>query len=106
MNKQMEMTRRFLLKGAGAGAMAVAAGSVPFASASRAFAQDSAPQSDAAEQDQSIVVTGSRIASGFDRPTPVSVMSAERLEARGATNLGDALNELPAFRATNTPASA
>jgi len=42
MNKQMEMTRRFLLKGAGAGAMAVAAGSVPFASASRAFAQDSA----------------------------------------------------------------
>ena len=73
--------------------------------AAPAFAQDSAPQSDSAEQDQSIVVTGSRIASGFDRPTPVSVMSAERIEARGATNLGDALNELPAFRATNTPAS-
>lgn len=81
--------------------LAIAIGMV----AAPAFAQDSAPQSDAAEQDQSIVVTGSRIASGFDRPTPVSVMSAERLEARGATNLGDALNELPAFRATNTPAS-
>jgi outer membrane receptor protein involved in Fe transport len=54
---------------------------------------------------ESIIVTGSRIASGFDRPTPVSVMGAERLQERGATNLGDALNELPAFRSTNTPAS-
>jgi iron complex outermembrane receptor protein len=59
----------------------------------------------ASDEEEAIVVTGSRIASGFDRPTPVSVMGAERLEARGATNLGDALNELPAFRATNTPAS-
>ena len=42
MNKQMEMTRRFLLQGAGAGAAAIAAGSVPFASASRAFAAETA----------------------------------------------------------------
>lgn len=55
--------------------------------------------------EQSVVVTGSRIASGFDRPTPVSVLGAARLDERGATNLGDALNELPQFRATNTPAS-
>jgi len=70
-------------------------------------APQSAAESDdtAANQDEAIVVTGSRIASGFDRPTPVSVLGAERLEARGATNLGDALNELPAFRATSTPAS-
>lgn len=71
-----------------------------------AHAQSSAAGEEAtSDEDQAIVVTGSRIASGFDRPTPVSVMGAERLEARGATNLGDALNELPAFRATNTPAS-
>ncbi|MCW2365276.1 outer membrane receptor protein involved in Fe transport [Sphingobium sp. B7D2B] len=71
-----------------------------------AFAQDSAPQSDRADaSDEAIVVTGSRIASGFDRPTPVAVLGAERLETRGITNLGDALNELPAFRATNSPAS-
>ena len=71
-----------------------------------ALAQDSSPQDDESTRDeQAIVVTGSRIASGFDRPTPVAVLGAERLEARGATNLGDALNELPAFRATNTPAS-
>lgn len=52
-----------------------------------------------------IVVTGTRIASGFDAPTPVSVMGAERLAERGAGNIGDALNELPAFRSTQTPAS-
>jgi outer membrane receptor protein involved in Fe transport len=67
--------------------------------------QASAEGSGTAGTDEAIIITGSRIASGFDRPTPVSVLGVERLEARGATNLGDALNELPAFRATNTPAS-
>src|SRR5690606_31594966 len=55
--------------------------------------------------DGTIVVTGSRIRSEFDRPTPVSILGAERLEERGATNLGDALNELPVFRPTQTPAT-
>jgi outer membrane receptor protein involved in Fe transport len=54
---------------------------------------------------QTIVVTGSRIRSEFDRPTPVSILGAERLEERGASNLGDALNELPVFRPTQTPAT-
>ena len=52
-----------------------------------------------------IVVTGSRIQSSFDRPTPVTILGAQRLEDRGLTNVGDALNELPAFRATQTPAT-
>ena len=52
-----------------------------------------------------IVVTGSRIQSSFDRPTPVTILGAQRLEDRGLTNVGDALNELPAFRSTQTPAT-
>jgi outer membrane receptor for ferrienterochelin and colicin len=52
-----------------------------------------------------IVVTGSRIQSSFDRPTPVTILGAQRLEDRGLTNVGDALNELPEFRSTNTPAT-
>ena len=61
---------------------------------------------DAAEDAGStIVVTGSRIRSGFDEPTPVTVLGAERLQERALPNIGDALNELPAFRSTNTPAS-
>lgn len=60
---------------------------------------------DTAEEDAAIVVTGSRLATGFNAPTPVSVIGADRLEARGSSNIGDALNELPSFRATQTPAS-
>jgi len=52
-----------------------------------------------------IIVTGSRLATGFSSPTPVAVVGAARLEQRGASNIADALNEVPAFRATNTPAS-
>ena len=54
----------------------------------------------------SVVVTGTRIVrDGFQSPTPVSVMGLDRLEDRAASNIGDALNELPAFRGTQTPAA-
>ncbi|MGB3795596.1 MAG: TonB-dependent receptor, partial [Alteraurantiacibacter sp.] len=55
--------------------------------------------------EESIVVTGSRIRSSFDQPTPVSMLGQERLEERALTNIGDALNELPAFRPTQGPAT-
>ncbi|WP_404713852.1 TonB-dependent receptor domain-containing protein [Sphingomonas sp. MMS24-J13] len=59
-----------------------------------------------ADPTQDIVVTGSRIArTGFTSPTPVTVVGAERLEARAITNVGEALNELPSFRALVTPAT-
>jgi outer membrane receptor protein involved in Fe transport len=55
---------------------------------------------------ETIVVTGSRIArSGFTAPTPVTVVGQERLQVRGITNVGEALNELPSFRALQTPAT-
>lgn len=63
------------------------------------------PTTPASGTDDAIVVTGSRIQSSFDRPTPVTILGAERLKDRGLTNVGDALNELPAFRATQTPAT-
>lgn len=53
-----------------------------------------------------VVVTGSRIVrDGMTAPTPVSVLGADRMEQRAGANIGDMLNELPAFRATNTPAT-
>src|SRR5262245_2208319 len=62
--------------------------------------------STADENLESVVVTGSRIArGGFETPTPVSVVGADRIEQRAASNIGDLLNEIPAFRPTNTPAS-
>ncbi len=47
---------------------------------------------------QEVVVTGSRLATGFNAPTPVSVMGSAQLEARGAVNLSDAVQDIPAFR--------
>ncbi|KRA83244.1 hypothetical protein ASD76_04065 [Altererythrobacter sp. Root672] len=56
-----------------------------------------------------IVVTGSRLgsglSSGFTSPTPVTVLDSQRVEALAITNVGDALNQLPSFRATSGPAT-
>jgi outer membrane receptor protein involved in Fe transport len=49
---------------------------------------------------EEIVITGSRIPrAGFDTLTPAIVVDGEFLEARSFTDLGTALNELPAFGA-------
>ncbi|MDR2216560.1 MAG: TonB-dependent receptor [Nevskiaceae bacterium] len=53
-----------------------------------------------------VVVSGSRIVrDGMSAPTPVSVVDADRLTQRAATNIGDMLNELPSFRASSTTAT-
>jgi outer membrane receptor protein involved in Fe transport len=55
---------------------------------------------------EEIVVSASRIdRAGFNAPTPTVVLSQQALEARGTVDIGDLLDEVPAFRATNTPAS-
>ena len=51
-----------------------------------------------AEAGQSILVTGSRIPrANFDTAQPAVVLGSEQIELRGYTNLGEALDELPAF---------
>jgi len=53
-----------------------------------------------------IVVTGSRLArAGYDAPTPVNVVGEQRLQQLGINNIGDALNQIPSFRASNSPAN-
>ncbi|ADN75363.1 TonB-dependent receptor [Ferrimonas balearica DSM 9799] len=69
-----------------------------------------APVAVAAEEDNSeverIEVTGSRIfREGAIAPSPVTVITAETLLSTGATNIGDALNELPALATTFSLAS-
>ncbi len=47
---------------------------------------------------EEVTVTGSRIKrADFDTVSPAVVLSAEFLDARGFTNVADALNEVPAF---------
>lgn len=76
-----------------------------FALATQAQAQTPEPQAD--PELQVVTVTGSRIQrpDGFSAPQPVTTVSAERLEQRAISNIGDALNELPSFRASTNPAT-
>lgn len=52
-----------------------------------------------------VTVTGSRIAtaSGFTAPTPLTVMGAQEMQTLGISNVGEALNTIPAFSPTTTP---
>lgn len=53
-----------------------------------------------------IIVTGSRIArTGFGTPTPVTVVGGAQLAQTNVTNVADALNQLPSFRSTWSPAT-
>lgn len=63
-----------------------------------------APEEDAVSRD--IVVTGSRLGrTTFDTPTPVTVLGADNLKQLSITNIGAGLSQLPAFRASTTPAT-
>lgn len=67
----------------------------------------SEPGEPAAEErsgDNEIVITGSRIRRvGYDSLEPATVVSDQYLEARGLTNVADALNEIPGFGVGVTP---
>lgn len=79
------------------------------AAANLALAQSSTDDADSAEAEEAslldtITVTGSRIPrAGFDTLEPASVISREAIEARGLTNIGDAINEAPSFGVGATP---
>ena len=76
----------------------VTASAVAMLAASAASAQTAATA--AGTSVEAVVVTGSRLTSGFTAPTPVSVVGAQQLEQRAITSVGEAVQELPSFRPT------
>jgi len=93
---------------------------IGLAAAAPAYAQEAPPATPASQDAQApaattpaepasegdIVVTGSRLGrSGFTTPTPVTVVGSQQIERQGATNIGQILNEIPAFRPQSTPAT-
>jgi outer membrane receptor protein involved in Fe transport len=70
----------------------------PLAAPAAALAQEAATPTG---QVQEVLVTGTRLKSGFASPTPLTAMSADALERATPGNLVDALNQLPDFAATN-----
>src|SRR3569833_2249348 len=47
---------------------------------------------------ESVVVTGSRLPSTFQAPTPVTVVDATQIKQSGAVTIEDTLNQTPQFR--------
>jgi outer membrane receptor protein involved in Fe transport len=67
--------------------------------------QQAAPAVDRPDETD-IVVTGSRLApTGFSAPTPVTVLDAEQIQRLAVTNVSDALNQIPSFRAQGSRAT-
>src|SRR3546814_734275 len=78
--------------------------------AQTAAATDADPALEAGASDASgaedIIVTGSRVArSGFNAPTPTTVLGTEEFEKVAAPNLADVVNQMPAVRPSLTPSS-
>ncbi|HYS46979.1 MAG TPA: TonB-dependent receptor plug domain-containing protein, partial [Rhizomicrobium sp.] len=72
----------------------------------QAAADEAAAGSQGASVEQ-VVVTGSRVISNIaNSPTPLTVVTAEQLQATTPTNIPDALNKLPIFLGSQQPHSA
>ncbi|MCW2370776.1 TonB-dependent receptor plug domain-containing protein [Sphingobium sp. B11D3D] len=102
MSSAHSVTARRVLTSIG---LAALAGSI----AQPAFAQaDTTSQSGLENEsaNDAIIVTGSRlVASGFTAPTPVTVLGAELMQRQAVTNVADALNQIPSFRAQGSRAT-
>ena len=93
--KPADLRRALLL---GSALLAIAMPGAAFAQTATAAAEP------AAEEDTSVItVTGSRIArTGYDAPTPVSVVTEAELKAEPQANIGDFVNTLPSVRGSQT----
>jgi len=91
---------------AGASLLTLALGAGPAMAQDTPAADQPPAAADQAGQGETeaIVVTGSRIArTGFDQPTPVTVVGADQIQRQAAVNIAQTLNDLPAFRPQATP---
>jgi iron complex outermembrane receptor protein len=51
---------------------------------------------------EEVVVTGSRVRTTYNSPTPVNVVGAERMQQLAIPDVATALNQIPSFRATTS----
>ncbi|MBC2666119.1 TonB-dependent receptor [Novosphingobium flavum] len=72
-----------------------------------AAAQTAPAADDSAEEarDEAIVVTGSRLQTGFSTPTPVTAIAAEDLVKTAPTTVAESLQQLPALSGTQVSSS-
>lgn len=58
----------------------------------------SADRGGESEELQEVVITGSRLATGFDMPTPVAIYDAEELTQAAPNSMAEALGQLPSLQ--------
>lgn len=58
------------------------------------------------DEEEAIVVTGSRLATGFAAPTPLTTVTEAEIQSGAPSNLGEVLAEIPSFRPTSSPSTA
>lgn len=81
--------------------IAIVAGTAGIMFGASTYAAEEVSTADKADNVERIAVTGSRIVrEGAVAPTPVTVISGEELLSTGVTNIGEALNQLPALGST------
>jgi iron complex outermembrane receptor protein len=88
--------RAVLVSGASAVALVMGAGS--------AGAQEDTGPQEAAESEEAIVITGSRLrlATGMETPVPVTAVAASEIKAMAPTTLAEGLSQLPQFYGNGT----
>ncbi|WP_298670373.1 TonB-dependent receptor [uncultured Sphingomonas sp.] len=104
MSIHRESLRRALLRGTAGTALFIS----PLFGAAALAQTAPAPVAVDADADAAtdIVVTGSRIdKAGFDAPTPTTVVGEAELQMGARPSIAQALNDLPQFRATQSPTS-
>lgn len=85
-------------------ALAIMIAMPAFAQETEQDEDDTNEQTEEAQTLEAVQVTGSRIfRAGFDTLEPATVVTREKIEQRGITNIADALNELPGFGTAVTP---
>jgi iron complex outermembrane recepter protein len=89
---------RVSLAGAGVRSALLASASLLLC-ARPALAQPTEPQASAPEVEE-VIVTGSRIATGFQQPTPVTVVGQQEIQRQMPVTIANYLNELPSFGAS------
>ncbi|MEH3100458.1 TonB-dependent receptor plug domain-containing protein [Sphingomonas adhaesiva] len=108
--RQFDRRKAFL---AGFASMAALAVSLPAAAQeaaptrNTATAQAPEPASDSGEAGPDVVVTGTRIVrSGFEAPTPLTVLSREDIQnGSPSNNIADFVNQLPALAGSTRPSN-
>jgi iron complex outermembrane recepter protein len=64
--------------------------------------EDTVPQTRTEAQDSEIIVTGSRIAvSGFNAPTPTTVLGEEQIAANAQPNVFTTISQLPSLQGSS-----